>query len=79
MQLGLLEFVEKRLAGGDDKRLFADIEPGANGEYSHYFSKWFTRYPLAHSNCLICAKSYLLRKDGPKFGLANFAEIAGRD
>jgi len=44
LKAGFLEYVadaKKRNAAG---RIFADIEPGKNGYYSHNFSKWFSRH-----------------------------------
>jgi integrase len=41
VDLGLLDVVAKAKPKG---RLFPDIEPGADGYYSHNFSKWWGRY-----------------------------------
>ena len=41
IELGLLEHLSPGKATG---RVFADIEPGKDGYYSHNFSKWWGRY-----------------------------------
>jgi integrase len=42
--LGLLDYVAAAQASRPKERLFEEIKPGANGDFSHNFSKWFGRY-----------------------------------
>jgi len=44
VELGLLDYVADARAARPAERLFEDIKPGANGDFSHNFSKWFGRY-----------------------------------
>ena len=45
--LGFLELVAKAMQSRPKGRLFADIDPGADGYFSHNFSKYFSRYAKA--------------------------------
>jgi integrase len=42
--LGLLDHLAAARAAKPKGRLFADVKPGVNGDFSHNFSKWFGRY-----------------------------------
>jgi integrase len=42
--LGLLDRLAAARAAKPKGRLFDDIKPGVNGDFSHNFSKWFGRY-----------------------------------
>ena len=44
VKLGFMDFVGEQRKGNPDGRVFADIEKGKDGYYSHNFSKWFSRY-----------------------------------
>lgn len=46
LEIGFGEYVASLRAKGT-KRLFPDLEPGADGYYSHNFSKWWGRYGRA--------------------------------
>jgi integrase len=46
LEIGFGEYVASLRAKGT-KRLFPDLEPGADGYYSHNFSKWWGRYGKA--------------------------------
>ena len=39
-----MDYVAAARAARPKERLFEDINPGANGDFSHNFSKWFGRY-----------------------------------
>ncbi len=45
--LGFLDMVMEATKAHPKERLFADIEPGADGYFSHNFSKYFSRYSKA--------------------------------
>ena len=45
--LGFLDIVGEAMKARPKGRLFADIEPGADGYFSHNFSKYFSRYSKA--------------------------------
>ncbi len=44
IELGLSDHLAAARAARPKERLFEDIKPGANGDFSHNFSKWFGRY-----------------------------------
>ena len=44
VELGLSDYIADARATRPKERLFEDIKPGANGDFSHNFSKWFGRY-----------------------------------
>ena len=44
VELGLSDYIAAARAARPKERLFEDIKPGANGDFSHNFSKWFGRY-----------------------------------
>ena len=44
VRCGLPEYVDAMRSKNPDQRIFEDIRPGKNGEFSHNFSKFFRRY-----------------------------------
>lgn len=44
VELGLSDYVTAARGARPTERLFEEIKPGANGDFSHNFSKWFGRY-----------------------------------
>jgi integrase len=44
VKLGLSGYITAARAARPKERLFEEIKPGANGDFSHNFSKWFGRY-----------------------------------
>jgi integrase len=44
VELGLSDYVAAAQVARPKERLFEDIKPGLNGDFSHNFSKWFGRY-----------------------------------
>ncbi|MEQ8440555.1 MAG: site-specific integrase [Alphaproteobacteria bacterium] len=45
--LGFVKFVEEARAAGADSRLFPEVQPGKDGDWSQTFSKWWGRYTRA--------------------------------
>jgi len=43
-ELGLLDYIADSRSNRPKERLFEDVKPGANGDFSHNLSKWFGRY-----------------------------------